>query len=85
MKKDKQDKLRWYKSSENQEALSLTIRGVLLMIIPAGMRLATILFPKVAEIDPFVIVNELATLSAGVIIMYGLLRRIYNLYIKKYM
>ena len=81
----KKDKLKWHESSEDRAYLSLAVKGILLMIIPASMKLGAMIWPVLNQFDAYVIVNELGMIITGFITLFGLVRRIYNLHIKPYM
>lgn len=83
--KKQTDKLKWNESSADRASLSLTIRGLLFMIIPSVMKLVALVWPMLNQFDAYVIVNELSFIITGVIVGVGAVRRIYNIYIKPYM
>jgi len=69
-------------SSANPENLSLTIKGALLAIVPIIIMLTKSTNVDVSESDLVGLIEALSAVVAGVMVVYGLARKIY-LKIKK--
>ena len=65
------------KSSENPENLSLTIKGILVALIPTVVYLGGVFGLNVAEADLTQFVSAIATLISAGMIIVGLLRKAY--------
>lgn len=63
------------KSSKNPEYVSLTIKGVLVGLIPVIIAAAKFWGWEIAESDLTELINGLATLAASIMIVYGVLRK----------
>ncbi len=73
----------WWSSSANPEELSLTIKGMLLMYVPAIIGVAQ-LFNYTLDKNQLVnIIGLISFAIAGLMVTGGLLRKIYYRYLKK--
>ena len=67
---------KWYSSSANANKLSLTIKGVLVAVIPALIFIGGMLGVGLAEADLTQIVEALTTFISAGMILYGAIRKI---------
>ncbi len=70
----------WYMSSQNPEALSLSIRGALLMYVPFLLALATNFHIPLTNNGLVEIITDISFIIAGLMLVAGLLRKAYNWY-----
>lgn len=73
----------WYVSSTGK-GLSLTIKGILVGLIPIILILAKTLFDiDLDELELMNIIEGISAIFAGVIVVFGLIRKIYLKFTKK--
>lgn len=63
------------RSSRDPESVSLTIKGVLLGLVPVVIAAGKYWGWDLAEADLTELINGLATLAASVMVIYGVLRK----------
>jgi uncharacterized membrane protein len=68
---------RYLQSSADPEKISLTIKGVLVAIIPAILAIAGYFGVDLAKGDLVSFIDVLAKVTAGVLVAMGLLRKFY--------
>jgi len=67
---------KWYSSSANAEKLALTIKGILVAVIPALIFIGSIIGIGFAEADLTQIVEVLTTFLSAGMILFGLVRKV---------
>lgn len=73
----------WYVSSTGQ-GLSLTIKGILVGLIPIIIMLANMFFSvDLTQVELVDIVDQVTTLIATVVTVLGLVRKVYLKFVKK--
>ena len=70
------------KSSQNPQALSLTVKGAILGLVPVYMFIGSMLRVPVAETEIYDIAEIVAVMIVALITGYGLLRKIANKFFK---
>jgi hypothetical protein len=71
---------KWFISSSGDGDLSLTLKSVLLGIVPVVVTLVSQVYPNIEANDITQIINVSFSIASGVGIIYGILRKIYNAY-----
>ncbi len=70
------------RSSQDGKSLSLTFKGLALMLIPIIISIASFSGIRIAEADLTQLVNEVSYMLAQLVVIVGLARKIYNTFKK---
>lgn len=77
------EKQPWYISSTGQ-GLSLTVKGVLVGLVPIIIFTFNMIFGiDLTEIELMDIINEVTTVIASAVTVFGLVRKVYLKFVKK--
>ncbi len=71
---------KWYSSSANANKLSLTIKGILVALIPAVMIVGKYANFNYSGTDVYNAIGDITIFISTLMIAYGLIRKVYNRY-----
>jgi len=71
------EKNKWYMSSTGSGAVSLTLKGLIIGIVPAGIMVLGMAGVSFSEADLTQLIQQLSAIVASITVAYGLLRKLY--------